>query len=509
MKNIFQVLLLVISISVVAIPQTITFDKTIGAINPTQVWQADDGGYILNSGVFNIVKTNQYGYIEWQKGYPDFVNYYSSNIIKTLDGGYAAISSKLNGALPDICFIKFNQNLDTIWTKVYGAPDQSENGYDLIQLPDSSYIISSYDEGEPGFYLRKTDANGNLTWEKKVITAVTFQRSTYLVNLDDDNFLYGKYGTVIKMNSNADTLWIKSVSGNTKSFFTSEDHILLSTATTLQKLDLNGNVMWQNSNGNIKAFARTVENNYLLLQSIENEQYLSKILATDTSGNILSEIQFIDRGKWISNTSDGGFAFCCDFNGRLIKTDSDFNYNSVNLYSPRDGEQININISNPYPIAWHSNNVNYVNIDYSIDNQITWNSIINYYPADADTFYWTAPQIPDGEIFIRISDSFNPDVYDRSDPAQTVISYRAYDYIAANEIFMWMGNNGMNSHDPRTDGSGFYWPGGEDATIPAIFADGLVWGGKVNSEIRVNGATYRYGLTPGYILPSGLPSDPS
>ena len=55
---------------------------------------------------------------------------------------------------------------------------------------------------------------------------------------------------------------------------------------------------------------------------------------------------------------------------------------------------------------------------------------------------------------------------------------------------MWMGNNGMGSHDPRTDGSGFYWPGGESATIAAIFADGLVWGGKVNGEIRVNGSTY-------------------
>ena len=87
-------------------------------------------------------------------------------------------------------------------------------------------------------------------------------------------------------------------------------------------------------------------------------------------------------------------------------------------------------------------------------------------------------------------------------------NYQPVDYIAANEIFMWVGNNGMNSHDPRTDGSGLYWPGGEDATLPAIFADGLVWGGKVNGEIRVNGATYRYGLTPGYIMPNGLPSDP-
>ena len=76
------------------------------------------------------------------------------------------------------------------------------------------------------------------------------------------------------------------------------------------------------------------------------------------------------------------------------------------------------------------------------------------------------------------------------------------------KYLMWVGNNGIKWHDPRNDASGFYRPGGEDATLSAIFADGLVWGGKVNGEIRVNGSTYRYGLTPGYILPSGLPSDP-
>ncbi|MCO6472116.1 MAG: hypothetical protein J5I57_00100, partial [Melioribacteraceae bacterium] len=37
-----------------------------------------------------------------------------------------------------------------------------------------------------------------------------------------------------------------------------------------------------------------------------------------------------------------------------------------------------------------------------------------------------------------------------------------YAYIAINQCFMWVSNNGDGSHDPRTDGSGFYWPGGEN-----------------------------------------------
>ncbi len=74
---------------------------------------------------------------------------------------------------------------------------------------------------------------------------------------------------------------------------------------------------------------------------------------------------------------------------------------------------------------------------------------------------------------------------------------------------MRLRNDGMNAHNPDGTGTnGFLWPGGIQATIGAIFQDGLVWGGKVNGEIRVNGNTYRAGLQPGYILPNGMPSDP-
>jgi len=81
-------------------------------------------------------------------------------------------------------------------------------------------------------------------------------------------------------------------------------------------------------------------------------------------------------------------------------------------------------------------------------------------------------------------------------------------FIAINQIFMWVGNNGMGSHDPRTDGSGFYWPGGENATTTAIYQDGFVWGAKIGNEIRFNGSVYRQGLQAGKILPNGTADSP-
>jgi len=82
-------------------------------------------------------------------------------------------------------------------------------------------------------------------------------------------------------------------------------------------------------------------------------------------------------------------------------------------------------------------------------------------------------------------------------------------YIAINQIFMWVSNNGSGSHDPRTDASGFYWPGGENATIPAIFQDGMIWGAKVGREVRVNGSVYRHGLQAGKILANGEADNPN
>jgi len=83
-----------------------------------------------------------------------------------------------------------------------------------------------------------------------------------------------------------------------------------------------------------------------------------------------------------------------------------------------------------------------------------------------------------------------------------------YNYIAVNEILMWISNNGDGSHDPNTDGQGLYWPGGMTATKASVFEDGLVWGGYVNDSLQVNGDTHMQGLQAGKILPNGTADNP-
>ena len=83
-----------------------------------------------------------------------------------------------------------------------------------------------------------------------------------------------------------------------------------------------------------------------------------------------------------------------------------------------------------------------------------------------------------------------------------------YEYIAVNQLKMWIGNNGMGSHNPILDSHGLLWPGGENAVLNLAFADGLIWGGHIGDSLYVNGNTYRYGLQAGKILENGIADNP-
>jgi hypothetical protein len=87
-----------------------------------------------------------------------------------------------------------------------------------------------------------------------------------------------------------------------------------------------------------------------------------------------------------------------------------------------------------------------------------------------------------------------------------VLLNESYRQLDGNLLWLWLGNNGSSAHNPHTDRAGLHWKAG---TIPIVFQDGLLWGGYVENQLAVGGATYRYGLQAGPILADGTPADPS
>lgn len=84
-----------------------------------------------------------------------------------------------------------------------------------------------------------------------------------------------------------------------------------------------------------------------------------------------------------------------------------------------------------------------------------------------------------------------------------------YNYIAANRCLMWLSNHGAGSYDPNTGGNGFYWPEARLNSRSLIYTDGLIFGGKVGNEIRVNGNAHRQGMQAGKILNNNTADDAS
>src|SRR3990170_5996013 len=177
----------------------------------------------------------------------------------------------------------------------------------------------------------------------------------------------------------------------------------------------------------------------------------------------------------------------------------------INLIQPEENEFVDNTML--YQIKWAGPTRSFVKIEFSLDNRSSWTEASGN--GGGNYFYWFVPDTQQVECWIRITEIADTTNFDEN---QFPFFLYASDikYIAINEIFMWMKNNGIGSHDPRTDASGLYWPGGINAQIPATFSDGLWWSCLVNGEKRANGSYFNWsGVSPGIIQINGLPADPS
>ena len=100
---------------------------------------------------------------------------------------------------------------------------------------------------------------------------------------------------------------------------------------------------------------------------------------------------------------------------------------------------------------------------------------------------------PEDEKLVRKENTFN-----------TVSGSPVYKKFNINNISTWIKNDGEADINPNGN-SGFEYPRRSGKT--AIFQSGLLWGGKVNGEVRVGGSVYRQGTVPGRILNSGVPAN--
>lgn len=163
---------------------TIINTKNYGHIGDDRSWSIDettDGGFVIagytdvmNSGqtYVYLIRTDANGDTLWTNVYGGPEDDEGHHAEQTTDGGFiitGGTNSFGGGANWDVYLIKTDAVGDTIWTRRYGGTEY-DIGYCVHQTRDGGFVVcgatASYGAGLHDFYLIKTDAVGDTLWTR-------------------------------------------------------------------------------------------------------------------------------------------------------------------------------------------------------------------------------------------------------------------------------------------------------------------------------------------------------
>ncbi|PVX27421.1 MAG: hypothetical protein CW716_02410 [Candidatus Bathyarchaeum sp.] len=313
------VFFLTLSISLFVFPasasQTV-WKKTFGGASydyGTDLIETNDGGFAIlgytesfgaGKSDFWLIKTDEYGNMEWNKTYggPDVE--YAYSLIQTSDGGYAldGFTRSCGAGLTDFWLIKTDEYGNMEWNQTYGDENLHETAYDLVETSDGGYALAGEVDpftasGEPDCWLVKTDKLGNMEWNQ-TYGGEEHDLASSLIQTSDGG--YALAGEQVGTNSSTNRIVSHSL---------------------LIKTDPSGNMEWNQtygtgySNDNSRSLLERPGGGYVLPIMMDsavaerNDEF--SIVKTDELGNIEWSKTYLDpyvsEINSLTRTSDGGY----------------------------------------------------------------------------------------------------------------------------------------------------------------------------------------------------------
>lgn len=328
--------------------------------NAYSVVQTLDGGYALlgfaqsaSSVGTNVIliKTDEDGDEQWSRSYGGLGDDKGYEIVQAGDGTYAIVgqtSSTGNGE-EDVLLIKTDSYGEELWRKTYGGA-YNDRGFSITIAANGDYILvgrtEMIDNEKGNVYLIRTDANGNLRWERNFGGSDTDVGNSVIEAANGDIVIAGETRSFatpnpnsptapspdvyfIKTNADGEVLVEKSY-GNLEQDIaydlveTSEGNFVLTGVTTnraqvyILSLDKEGKELWSKSYGSVRvdigySIALTPDNGFIIVGEKEITDSRSQIylLKTDSQGELEFERLFgsfgLDVGRSVATTTDGGY----------------------------------------------------------------------------------------------------------------------------------------------------------------------------------------------------------
>jgi hypothetical protein len=336
---------------------------THGDFRHIDVQQTTDGGFvfagtIVDNGVkAHLVKTDGQGNIQWEKKYQYGLENHVFSVRKTNDGGYVLLGWATRTAADhsqqiDMCLIKTDGLGNKLWAKYYGDPDRDEIGQAVVQTSDHGFALFGFTEpGNNGdFLLVKTDANGNVDWQKtyggegaeegyslqqtsdggfalfgSTNSYGTGDTDMYLVKTDANGNLGDSFpGTWEKTYAYGDNTWDRGIAVEQ----TADGGFILGGRGDLVKTDLNGNKSWSKWFGHgdldisLYSVHQTTNGEYILYgrsYGWTTDAYGYVIIKRNATGDYLWFDYNLNgtRGHYLQQTTDGGYVLINKFNNRI------------------------------------------------------------------------------------------------------------------------------------------------------------------------------------------------
>jgi hypothetical protein len=264
--------------------------------------QTADGGYIFTGSTIVtppgytellLAKTDGNGEESWHNNFPNnMTNLYGTVVHQTTDGGYIIVGSVGYTYLWDVQVTKTDANGDLVWQKSFGKSDKTDHGDDILQTSDGGYIVlgdtSSYGQGSADLWLIKLATDGTEQWNKTVGGA-TLDCPHRFTKTDDGYVIVGQTDA----NDGMGDVWVV-------------------------KTDDAGDVLWQKTFGDSNlgedgVCVKTESNGYIILGSQYDANWTESLwlLHLDAQGTLTSDQRIYGdgtvHGTSISTTTDGGY----------------------------------------------------------------------------------------------------------------------------------------------------------------------------------------------------------
>ncbi len=393
MKTKFNLFLILYFIFLVKVSKAQTlFQKTFGDSLSEYCFsakQTNDKGFILTGYTksygtggnnFYIIKTDSTSNIIWSKIYGGPLDDEAYSIQQTTDGGYimAGYTKSFGIQYYDAILLKTDANGDTLWTKTYGGLG-SDYGNTVTQTNDGGYIMAGYTtkttiSGDTAsMYLVKTDAQGNLQWQKLLGAGNQVTDAYCIKQTADKGFVITGYTNgfgeingdafLIKTDSLANpvftktygykgadwgnSIWLTNDGGYIIGGSYSTDSTSIDIDTYIIKTDANGDTLWTRTFGGTssdygQSIKQTTDGGYILggyTNSFGNGSYDALLIKVNANGDTLFTKTFggtsDDEANSVLQTTDGGYMLAGQSNSfgkgnydfYTVKTDANGNGN--------------------------------------------------------------------------------------------------------------------------------------------------------------------------------------